>query len=141
MTAHVTDPVASLSSRPPVFARPDETLRDVAHRLWEESIGALVVGSPHHPLGVISERDVVGALAVGADPDVLTAGEAMTAYVISARPDDPVFDAASQMIDDAMRHIPIIDTDGVVVGVVSARDLLRPLLIDALAGTKNAPEG
>lgn len=135
MTMHVSDRLAAMASREPVLAAPGATLRDVASTLWAQSVGAVVVADdPRRPRGVCSERDVVAALAGGADPDTTTAAEAMTAYVISARPEDPLFDVAFQMIDDGIRHLPIFDEAGTVVGMVSARDLLRPLLLDALGG-------
>jgi CBS domain-containing protein len=134
MTLHIRDAVATLARRAPVVIAADETLRAVAHTLWTESVGALVVGDTRHPVGVISERDVVTALAQGANPDVVTAADIMTRYVISARLEDPLFDAASQMLDDAIRHLPVADENGTVVGMVSIRDLLGPLLLDALGG-------
>ena len=132
MTVHIADPVGSLAGRPPVFVDADATLRAVARTLWSESIGALVVGNARHPLGVISERDVVTELAQGADPDSRTARDAMTSYLVSARREDPISDAAAQMLDDVIRHMPVVDEDGRVVGMVSVRDLIRPLLLDAL---------
>jgi CBS domain-containing protein len=134
MTPHTRDAVATLARRAPVVIAADETLRAVAHTLWTESVGALVVGDARHPVGVISERDVVTALAQGADPDAVTAADVMTRHVISARLEDPLFDAASRMLDDAIRHLPVADENGTVVGMVSIRDLIRPLLLDALGG-------
>jgi CBS domain-containing protein len=134
MTPHTRDAVATLARRAPVVIAADETLRAVAHTLWSESVGALVVGDARHPVGVISERDVVSALAQGADPDAVSAADAMTRYVISARLEDPLFDAASQMLDAAIRHLPVADENGTVVGMVSIRDLVGPLLLDALGG-------
>lgn len=133
MTLHIADTVGSLSQREAVFADPDDTLRSVAHKLWAESVGVLVVGDKRHVLGVISERDIAAELAQGADPDAKTAKEAMTGYVIFARPQDALFDVAGQMLDDAVRHVPVVAADGRVVGMVSVRDLLQPLLLDALS--------
>lgn len=133
LTLHIADSVGSLSQREAVFADPEDTLRSVAHKLWAESVGVLVVGDKRHVLGVISERDIAAELAQGADPDVKTAREAMTGYVIFARPDDPLYDVAGQMLDDAVRHVPVVGADGQVVGMVSVRDLLQPLLLDALS--------
>lgn len=134
MTLHVADRLRGLPRREPVLTDPSATLRSVAHTLWSESVGMAVVGDAHHPRGVISERDVVAALAQGADPDSMTAVDAMTTYIVSARPEDPLFDVAGQMIDDEIRHLPILDENGAVVGMVSVRDLLRPMLLDALSG-------
>jgi CBS domain-containing protein len=134
VTHHLNDPIATLAHRDPVAVTADATLRDVAHRLWAESVGALVVDHLGHPRGVISERDIVTALARGADPDTATAGDAMTPQVISARLQDPILDAVFQMLDGAIRHLPIVDDDGAVIAMVSVRDMLGPLLLDALGG-------
>lgn len=126
---------ADAATRAAVFVTPDEVLRDVARRLWEEAVGAAVVVGPRgEVLGVISERDVVTRLAWGADPDAVTAGEAMTPHIVAAYPNDLVIDVAFQMIDNAIRHVPVIDDAGDVLGMVSIRDLVRPLLVDAMGG-------
>ena len=132
MTIHIADPVERVAGREPVFVDAGATLRAVAHTMLSEAVGILVVGDERHPLGVISERDVVTQLAQGADPETRTAREAMTSYLISIRREDPIYDAAGQMLDDIVRHLPVVDADGRIVGVVSVRDLLRPLLLDAL---------
>lgn len=137
-TIHIADPIGTLAGREPVFVDAEATLRAVARTLWSESVGILVVGNERHPLGVISERDVVSELAQGADPDRRSARDAMTAYLISTRREDPISDAAAQMLDDSVRHLPVVDEDGRVIGMVSVRDLIRPLLLDAL--TAQVPE-
>jgi CBS domain-containing protein len=120
--------------RPAVIVAPDVTLRTIAHTLWEESVGAAVVGTAHAPVGIVSERDIVAALGRGKDPDTVTASEIMTAPVVAARPGDRLVDVAYLMFDDVIRHVPILDEHGDVSGIVSVRDLLRPLLVDALGG-------
>lgn len=119
-------------ARPAVVLAPATSLRAAATALWEEGAGAAVVGTTDDPQGVLSERDVMMALAEGGDPDTLTAAEVMTPRVIAVRPDDRLVDVAYLMFDDVIRHVPVVDEDG-VVGIVSVRDLLRPLLCDALA--------
>ena len=84
-----------------------------------------MVGTAHEPVGIVSERDIVAALAVGTDPDTVTAGEIMTAPVIAVRPDDRLVDVAYLMFDDVIRHVPVLDEHGQVTGIVSIRDLLR----------------
>lgn len=120
--------------RPAVIAAPDTTLRAVAHMLWEQSVGAAVVGTATMPVGIVSERDIAAAVGQGRDPDTVTAGEIMTAPIVAARPEDLLVDVAYLMFDDAIRHIPILDEYGQVSGIVSVRDLLRPLLVHALGG-------
>lgn len=117
-----------------MIVAPDAPLRTVAHSLWEESVGAAIVGTAEQPVGIVSERDIVAALGQGEDPDAVTAREVMTAPVIAARPEDQLIDVAYLMFDDVIRHVPILDELGRVSGIVSVRDLLRPLLVDALGG-------
>jgi CBS domain-containing protein len=128
MGSYFQGKVESLKNREPVFAEPDATLRSVAHTMWVENVGALVVGDARRPLGIISERDLVSQTGQGADLDTVTAEQAMTSHLIAARTGDTLDDAAYQMLDDAIRHLPLVDGDGRVVGMVSVRDLLRPLL-------------
>jgi CBS domain-containing protein len=85
------------------------------------------------PIAVLCERDVVAALARGIDPDTTRVREVMSRRLVSARPDDPVYEVAMQMIDEQIRHLPLLDDEGRLSGVVSSRDLLRPLLLDTLA--------
>jgi CBS domain-containing protein len=118
--------------RPAVIVPPDAPLRTVASTLWEASVGAAVVGTVDQPLGILSERDIVTALGQSRDPDTVTAAEAMTAPVVAARTDDRLVDVAYLMFDDMIRHVPILDEFGHVSGILSVRDLLRPLLLDAL---------
>jgi CBS domain-containing protein len=120
--------------RPAVIVAPDTPLRTVAHTLWAESVGAAVVGTADQPIGILSERDIVAALGHGKHPDAVTASEVMTVPVIAARPEDRLVDVAYLMFDDVIRHVPILDELGHVTGIVSVRDLLRPLLVNALGG-------
>ncbi|HET6793799.1 MAG TPA: CBS domain-containing protein [Acidimicrobiales bacterium] len=128
--------VAELELRPPVFSPGQATLRQVARTLWAEGVGVLLVGEPDEPVGIISERDVVARLAAGADPDSTTAAQAMTEAVICAGPDDLLFEVAGQMLDNAVRHVPVTDGTDRISGVVSMRDLLRPLLLDAASNDR-----
>jgi signal-transduction protein with cAMP-binding, CBS, and nucleotidyltransferase domain len=129
--AHTRQPVGELVFREPLFAAPGETLRQIADRMYLESVGLLIVGTADQPLGVISERDVIGAIARGADPDYMHARDAMTTAVAAVEPGDPMLDAALLMLDEGIRHLPL-EHEGRVEGVVSVRDLLRPLILQAM---------
>lgn len=117
----------------PVCIAADATIRSAASLMWEHDIGSLVVGDLGRPVGILSERDVVGQIAHAADPDVLTVRQVMTPYVVAARIGDPLSEAALKMLEEGIRHLPVLDEYGHVTGILSVRDLLRPLLLDALA--------
>ena len=121
--------VRSLVHRPAVEVALRDTLRSVARTLAEESVGLAVVTAPHGPgrgtraAGVVSERDVVAALADGADPDEVWAENVMTADLAATTLDEPVVTAARRMLDNEIRHLPVYDGEA-LVGVVSMRDAL-----------------
>lgn len=123
--------VRTLVKRPAVVVEPNATLRQVAETLADDYVGVAVVrgtrpmGAPgSHADGVISERDIVRALAEGADPDTELAQNVMTLDLATAAPGDTIVGVAQCMLDNEIRHVPLTE-DGVVVGVVSERDALR----------------
>jgi CBS domain-containing protein len=136
--------VRTLIDRPTVDVDPDASLRQVAETLAEDYIGVGVVrsappsrGPGTHAEGLISERDIVRALAEGADPDEEIAQDVMTLDLVSLPPGATLSVVAKCMIDNEIRHVPVID-DGVVVGVVSERDILRALLDERHASEPRA---
>jgi len=131
--------VGELVQREPAFIAPEETLRAVAHAMWVEDVGALVIGDGQRTVGIISERDLIRQIGQGADPDAVTAAEAGTPHLIAAKPWDSLDEAAYQMLEDAIRHVPVVDGDDRVVGMISVRDLLRPLLSEGSPDTGGSP--
>jgi CBS domain-containing protein len=127
------EPVRTLVKRPVVMVEPGSTLRQAAATLAEDYIGVAVVRGPR-PIGglesgaqgLISERDIVRALAEGADPDDELVRDVMTLDLATAAPGDTVMSVAEHMLDNEIRHVPLVE-GGVVVGLVSERDLLRTL--------------
>jgi CBS domain-containing protein len=132
MIANVWTKVQDVATRAPVIVSPQTTLRVATEVMAAESVGVVLVTSGRGALGILSERDLVAALAAGADPDSATVAGAMSHEVVSLRPDDTLYDAAVDMLDLGFRHVPVVDERGGVLGVVSIRDLLRPLLTASL---------
>jgi CBS domain-containing protein len=125
--------IRGLVTRPLVTVYPHATIRTVAETLAEETIGAVVVrgerppsASGVRPLGIVSERDIVNAVAEGRDLDVVRAEDVMTMSLAAAGPDDALLDVAALMVENEIRHLPLV-SDGVVVAIVSERDVLRAL--------------
>jgi CBS domain-containing protein len=123
------DQVHQLVQRPTVYVHPNDTLRRVAQTLIEESIGAALVRGPHHAIGLISERDIVRALADDANPDRMHAEEVMTDELVTVGPNDGIVDAFQRMLDAEIRHLPVVE-DGVAGGMISARDALQVLVAE-----------
>ena len=126
MTIYIDESIRDLVRPGVASVAPETTLREVASMLTEEEVGLLVVTGPEGMLGVISERDIAAALADGADPDEVWASDVMTDEPICLDQEDSVLFAANHMIDDGVRHLPIL-ASGNVIGMVSIRDVLRAL--------------
>jgi len=116
-----SDPVSRVMRRSTVHVRPASTLREIAETLVREEVGAAVVKGAEM-VGIVSERDLVRALADGVDPDGDRAEDVMTFDVVSVRSDASIADVAHTMLDGGIRHLPVIDEAG-PVGIVSIRDL------------------
>lgn len=126
--------VKDVATREPVVVTPQTSLRAVSEVMAQHSIGAVLVSAERRIVGIVSERDVISALASGADPDGATVAGTMSYDVVSVRPDDTLYDAAVDMLDLGIRHVPVVDERDAVLGMVSVRDLLRPLLTASFEG-------
>ena len=121
-----SDPIMRLAHRQPVEVELDMTLRDCARVMANESIGAVLVHGPHGPAGVLTERDIVTALAEGAHADRDRARDFMTADIDGVPETTSIAEAAREMLRNEIRHLAMT-RDGRTVGVLSIRDLLAVL--------------
>ena len=106
-----------------ISIEPAATLRQIAQHLNDEGVGALVVTEGNRLIGIVSERDVVRAVASDKDLDSTTAGELGTRQVVTCTPDTTVQTAAQLMMEHYVRHLLVEDPNG-PIGMISARDLL-----------------
>lgn len=120
------DPVSTIMSAPVAEVSGRATLTQVAETLAAAEVGALVVVDGTTALGVVSERDLVCALADGADQDELTAEDLVSPETVWATPADSIGAVADLMASAEVRHIPL-RTGGQPVGMVSIRDVLEVL--------------
>jgi CBS domain-containing protein len=94
-----------------------------AHR-----VGAALVLAGERLAGILTERDVLRAVAEGR-VEGTTVGEWMTGHPETVEPTDSTSTAAALMIHGGFRHLPVVELGG-VVGIVSIRDLMRVVLDD-----------
>jgi len=109
-------------TRASVADSPTDSLREAAGRMWKQQTGSLLVMDGDQLLGILTERDVMKAVARGADLDQTPVSAVMTTAVLTVTPQTTLPDAARHMATRWIRHLPVID-DGKVVGMVSQRDL------------------
>jgi CBS domain-containing protein len=116
-------PVSILFEESVARVAPDTSLRDVARALTEGDIGLLVVGAGEEVAGVISERDLVRAVAGGRDVESTRAIDAATTSVVWCDVTATIAEVAAEMMEHYVRHI-LVEDGGRLAGVVSARDVL-----------------
>ncbi|NNF64429.1 MAG: CBS domain-containing protein [Acidimicrobiia bacterium] len=102
---------------------PDATLSDVANAMVDGSSDCVVVVNGRSMLGIVTERDIVRAVADGVE----FAGALATAYMTPSpdvfSPSTRVDEAAKWLLETGYRHLPVVTNDE-IVGVVTTRDLL-----------------
>jgi CBS domain-containing protein len=108
-----------------VTIRPDQTIREALQLLAEHNIGALIaVDEGGHPVGVLSERDIVREAARNEAVFARVVSSMMTRDVIIGTPQDDLVSAGATMTEKHIRHLPIVSR-GRLVGMVSIGDIVK----------------
>jgi CBS domain-containing protein len=109
---------------------PGTALTEVAKRMVAKDVGAVLVFEDARLVGILTERDVLRAVAEGIRPETLVR-DWMTGHPETLDADDTTDHAAMLMIHGGYRHLPVVEDDE-VVGVLSIRDLMRLVLEDSV---------
>jgi CBS domain-containing protein len=107
----------------------DERVADAARRMVDRGVGAVLVMDGERLAGILTERDVLRAVAEGHVEDARVS-ERMTRHPETVEASESTEHAASLMIHGGFRHLPVTE-GGAVVGIVSIRDLMRVVLEDS----------
>lgn len=114
--------VSEVMTRANLSEAPGTTLRGAASRMWKQQTGSLLVVDDEELLGIVTERDVMKAVARGDDLDATPISAVMTRSLVTVAPDTTVEEAARYMATRWIRHLPVLDGER-LVGMVSQRDL------------------
>jgi CBS domain-containing protein len=122
--------VGSLGSHQPIVLKPDNTVADAIKVMAEHNIGAvIIVDEKFKPIGIFTERDLlIKVCAKGLKPEETKLAEVMTKNPFVVKEDTPAKQALEIMISFGFRHLPIVDEQGTLIGVVSIRDLSKPFI-------------
>jgi len=99
---------------------PEDTLGEVAERMTAKNVGAVVVKDFGRLIGILTERDLLKAMAARVHTSEARVRQWMTEDPVTVTADTPLDEAAQIMLDNGFRHLPVMD-EGQVVGVVSLR--------------------
>lgn len=115
---------------------PEKSIRKSARQMRVEHVGSLVVvDQDGKPIGMLTDRDItIEGVARGVDVDQTTVRDLMTAPVVTATESEGMVTALARMREFGIRRLPIIDSEGKLVGVVTNSNLIKELseLLDGL---------
>ena len=113
-----------LMSAPVETVRPNATLGEAAAQLLEHNIGSVVVvDDDGHLEGILTATDFVRLAAEDAVASDVRVDEYMSTDVVTTTANDPITDVADTMIDNRFHHVPVVDDEEGVVGIITTTDL------------------
>ena len=103
---------------------PEDTIGEAAAKMTEADVGAVVVEDFGELIGILTERDIMRAVAMRTHSSVTRVREWMTSDPVTTPSSMDAAEAARTMLEKGFRHLPVVD-DGRPVGIVSLRDFAR----------------
>jgi CBS domain-containing protein len=102
---------------------PEDTLGEVAERMTGKNVGAVIVKDHGRLIGILTERDMLRAMAARVHTSDARVRSFMTADPLTASPDMDLEEAAKVMLDNGFRHLPVVEGES-VIGIASLRRVL-----------------
>jgi CBS domain-containing protein len=106
-----------------ITVAPEDTLGEVAEKMMSQNVGAVIVKDFGRLIGILTERDMLRAMAARMHTSEARVRQWMTPDPITVPPDMELDEAAKVMLDHGFRHLPVMDGE-TVLGVVSLRRVL-----------------
>jgi CBS domain-containing protein len=123
--------IGSICKKNVVVAPKDERIVDAAKRMRMLHVGAIVVVAQRQgiqvPVGILTDRDIVLSI-VASDPEhlpCLLVGDAMSDDLVTVRAETELADGLKRMQQRGIRRLPVVDSTGGIVGIVTADDIIR----------------
>ncbi len=113
--------------------RSDSTVTEAAEIMRDCNVGCVIVEDKDGRIeGILTERDIIAkVVAISGDPDDQIVGRIMTTSVLTCTMETTVKEAQQIMSTHRVRHLPVVDDEGLPVGVISIRDIVSQQLTNA----------
>ena len=116
--------VAEVMNRSVLTVDPTSSIGEAAEKMIDAGVGAVVVVEDMARIvGIITERDLMRAVAQRARAAEARVRQWMTESVVTIEPDTEIHDAAKMMFEKNFRHLPVVNKDGRLMGIASLRRL------------------
>lgn len=116
--------LGELMTRDVLAVAPEDTIGEAAQKMVERGVSSAVVSDFGRLIGILTERDMLRAVAGRVHTSEARVREWMTPDPVTASEDTPATDAAHTMLERGFRHIPVV-ADERTIGIVSIRDVAR----------------
>jgi CBS domain-containing protein len=102
---------------------PEDTLGEVAEKMTKQNVGAVIVKDHGRLIGILTERDMLRAMAARVHTSDARVRQWMTENPVTAPPDMQFDEASKIMLDKGFRHLPVVDGE-TILGIVSLRRIM-----------------
>ena len=125
--------IGTICSRETIIAKAGDSLLETARLMRKHHVGSLIIVSSEQngfrPVGIITDRDiVVQAISEEINLDSVMAGDIMSRDLLIAREDDDLFEAFESMCMKGVRRVPVVNAEGMLIGILSVDDLLEVIV-------------
>jgi len=111
-----------------ITAPPEAKVSEIASLMAESNVGSVVITTDDCPVGIVTDRDLVcRVMATGKDPEKTRISEVMTKDPVMVLDDTGLYEALQCVSREGIRRLPIIDGDGLLVGIITLDDIIRLL--------------
>lgn len=126
--------VGQYCNRHIVTAERSTEVREIARMMRHQHVGTVLIvdrnGGKEYPVGIVTDRDlVVEVLAQEGSPDAVRVNDVMSTTLVTAREDDNFWRTLDRMSAKGVRRLPVVDKDGVLVGILAIDDILSVLAV------------
>jgi CBS domain-containing protein len=111
-------------------AGPDASVEMLANTMDEKGVGSVVVTEENRVVGIVTDRDIALTLGREADPATLTAADVMATEPLTMPSSAGLLELTERMDVEGVRRVPIVDDNGIIVGIVTLDDLVRLLSVE-----------
>lgn len=113
-----------IATVPPALVEPDSTVQQAVQQMHDANVGAVAVTENGKLIGIFTERDLMNRVVYPKrNPETTRVSEVMTRNPVSARREMAYGDALQMMVGRHFRHLPVVDEENRVTGILSVRDL------------------